>query len=291
MTMFFRPELTKKYAGARRDRSLVGVATYNVRGMLRMVESRPGQMRSSMGEVVSIVDSLRPDILCMQEFASRPDHPRSRFEEALPAYHYKRVRLGEDGNRTGHGWGNAIYSKFPITASGHIDFEGTNNSVLWADIAVAAGRDTVRVFNVHLQTTSIKADDERYITDLDFVGDSTLTRHINRMAGDLKRNYVIRARQAAIVADSIAVSPHPVIVCGDFNDTPASYAYRMVSHGLRDSFREAGRGYGYSYRGFYNLLRIDFVLHSREMECVEYASPSFSNSDHNPVVVKLKMKN
>ncbi len=235
-----------------------------------------------------MVDSLRPDILCIQEFASTPENPASDFEAALPVYYYKRVRYNVAGSEQNYGWGNAVYSKFPITASGHIDFEGTNNSILWADIAIR--RDTVRVFNAHLQTTAIKASDERYIVGGDFVGDSTRTSRVRGIVGRLTRNYVIRAAQADTLAARIASSPHPVIVCGDFNDTPASWAYHRISRGLGDSFREAGQGYGYTYRGFFNLLRIDYMLHSREIECVEYSSPSFDNSDHNPVAVKLRMR-
>lgn len=287
MTMFFRPELTRSYGNDGRDRSLVSVTTYNVRGMMRTPESRPGKLRSNMREVVSIVDSLKPDILCMQEFQSTALHPRSRFEEALPQYTHKRFNLNIKSSDGQRGWGNAIYSRLPITGSGHIDFEDSSNSVLWADIST--GRDTVRVFNVHLQTTSIKADDERYIVEGDFIDDTVRTSHFRKIAGNLTRNAVIRARQADIVADSIAASPYRVVVCGDFNDTPVSYAYRKISRGLRDCFREAGRGYGYTYRGFFNMLRIDYVLHSPSIECVEYASPSFSSSDHNPVAVKIRI--
>jgi endonuclease/exonuclease/phosphatase family metal-dependent hydrolase len=286
VTLFFRPALTQSYTDYSRDRSLIGIVTYNVRGMMRPVEGSPTAMRSSMVEVAAVVDSLRPDILCIQEFASTPDNPASRFEAELPAYNYNRKRYNREGSGSGYGWGNAIYSKYPIAGSGHIDFDGTNNSILWADISV--NRDTVRVFCAHLQTTAIKASDERYIVEGDFVGDETRTSRMKGMLRRLTQNYVIRAAQADTLATRVAASPYPVVVCGDFNDTPASWAYRRISKGLRDSFREAGRGYGPTYRGFFDMLRIDYMLHSPRMTCVWYDSPSFDNSDHNPVAVKLR---
>ncbi len=285
LTMFFRPQFTEVYADHSRDRSLVSVASYNVRGMMREIEG--GKLRSNLDEIVSVIDSLRPDVLCMQEFQSTRRHPRTEFEDALPLYHYNRTRFNIAGSEPQLGWGLAIYSKFPIAASGHIDFEGTSNAILWAD--VVASRDTVRVFNAHLQTTAIKASDERYIVHGQFVADSARTSKVRKMVGMLTQNDIIRAAQADSLARGIAASPYPVVVCGDFNDTPASYTYHKISKRLRDSFREAGSGYGYTYRGFFDLLRIDYVLHSRSLECVEYRSPAFDASDHNPVAVRLKV--
>ncbi len=280
--LFFRPDLTRDYGDVGADRSLVGVMSYNVRGM--MSSSPGGGMRSSMREVAGVVDSLRPDVLCVQEFQATSRNPAGRFEGMIgAAYHYKVKRLGDGGE---YGWGNAIYSKFPIAGSGHLDFEGTNNSILWADVAV--GRDTVRVFCVHLQTTSIKSGDEEYLAGAEFVEDDG--EGVRRIVGKLSRNYVIRAGQAEALAGAIAASPYGVVVCGDFNDTPSSWVYRVVSRGLRDGFREAGQGFGYSYRGFYGLLRIDYVLHSPVFECVDYGSPSFDYSDHNPVFVRLRLR-
>lgn len=288
ITMFFKPQLTEKHTDAAKDRSVVTVVTYNVRGMIQEVDHDAGTFVSSMEDIVSVVDSLRPGILCMQEFQSTRDYPRSRFEAELPLLPYKRVRynIGGEGDL---GWGVAIYSRYPILNSGHIDFEGTSNSIIWADIA--ANRDTVRVFNAHLQTTSITASDHEFIVNMEFVTDSTRSSKMKHMVGKLSNNYIIRAGQAEKLAQSITESPYPVVVCGDFNDTPMSYAYRKINKRLRDSFSEAGSGYGHTYRGFFNLLRIDYVMHSKSIECVDYFSPSFDYSDHNPVTVKLKLSN
>ncbi len=288
VTMFWRPQLTQDHTDRSRDRSLVSIATYNVRGMMREVDHERRKFVSSMDDVISAVDSLGAGILCMQEFQSTRDYPRRHFEEALPQYTHKRVRYNIGGAED-LGWGLAIYSKYPITASGHIDFEGTSNSVIWADIAVQ--RDTVRVFNAHLQTTSITASDHEYIVNMDFVGDSTRTAKVKRIIARMGNNYAIRAGQADTLAANIKTSPYPFVVCGYFNATPVSYAYRNIKKRLRDSFREAGHGYGHTYRGFFNTLRIDYIMHSRTVECVEYASPSFDCSDHNPVVVKMRINN
>jgi endonuclease/exonuclease/phosphatase family metal-dependent hydrolase len=288
VTLFFRPVITQSHTDHSKDRSIFSVATYNVRGMMQSVGGSSSRLRSSIDDVVAVVDSLNPEILCLQEFASTELNPATEFERKMPLYNYHAKRYNNSSSNNNHGWGNAIYSKYPIAATGHIDFDGTNNSILWADIA--AGHDTLRVFCAHLQTTAIKASDERYIVDMDFMGDQTRTSRVKGILGRLTQNYIIRATQADTLASCIASSPHPVIVCGDFNDTPASWAYRRIARGLRDSFREAGRGYGYTYRGFFNLLRIDYMLHSPSLECVEYSSPSFDNSDHNPVSVKLRMR-
>ncbi len=60
----------------------------------------------------------------------------------------------------------------------------------------------------------------------------------------MRHHTVQRNRQADLLTKAIAESPYPVIVCGDFNDTPASYAYRKISRSLQDCFLQAGAGHG-----------------------------------------------
>jgi endonuclease/exonuclease/phosphatase family metal-dependent hydrolase len=287
VTMYFKPSITQSYADTSRDRSLVTVMSYNVHGMSKSVvaDGRTSWI-PMMDSIIAVVDSLRPSILCMQEFQTTHKYPSRYFEDALPYLAYNRVHYNVSTGEN-MGGGMAIYSRYPVARSGHFDLEGSDKSILWADIAVSG--DTVRVFNAHLQTTSITGTDQEFIENMDFVSDSTRTPKLRRMVGKLRDNFVIRAAQADTLARHIDLSPYPVIVCGDFNDTPVSYTYRQIGKGLRDGFREAGSGYGYSYRGFFNLLRIDYILHSKSIECVEYRSPEFDYSDHNPVTARLRL--
>ena len=51
----------------------------------------------------------------------------------------------------------------------------------------------------------------------------------------MRQAYIQRADQVDIIKEDIRLSPYPVIVCGDFNDTPVSYTYKTLSKELRMS--------------------------------------------------------
>ena len=70
----------------------------------------------------------------------------------------------------------------------------------------------------------------------------------------LKRAFIKRAKQADLIKFSIDSSPYPVIVCGDFNDTPASYTKNTIATNLSDAFVESGNGFGRSYIGKFPSL-------------------------------------
>ena len=107
----------------------------------------------------------------------------------------------------------------------------------------------------------------------------------------LKDNFVIRANQAIQVRNLIDTTRYPVIVCGDFNDTPMSFAYNHIAgNNLTDGFRDRGKGYGHSFNGIKGLLRIDFISYDKSFTGLVYDSPHLPWSDHNPIIMKVKLK-
>ena len=78
-----------------------------------------------------------------------------------------------------------------------------------------------------------------------------------------------------------------MILTGDFNDTPISYTYNRLTKKLFDSFKDAGKGIGSTYRGPLLGLRIDFILHSESMKARSYITSEAGFSDHHPVIVKF----
>jgi endonuclease/exonuclease/phosphatase (EEP) superfamily protein YafD len=151
---------------------------------------------------------------------------------------------------------------------------------MYADLDVDG--QIIRIINNHLQTTNINQVGGNPL------GSINQPTKVMRMREMMNENGVIRARQADRIRVMVDESPYPLIVCGDFNDTPASYTYRKIKGDLEDSFLAAGKGYGYTYRYLRKLLRIDYLFYSPGVfRATRYYSPDLEYSDHKPVIVSL----
>ena len=270
--LFWKPQLGRTYGDGISERGSFRVMSYNVRYFY------DAEGESSIDRVADLIDSLKPDVVCFQEFNARLAAQSERFGEIGTRYESARFDLGEEAEPE-----LAVLSRYRIVRSGVVL---APESSVWADLQI--GDDTVRIFNTHLRSTAIKAADTDYIVHHGFIGDTAREMRFRSITGRLRRNGLLRAAQV----DSIvgAMEPAPLrIVCGDFNDTPLSYAYRTMSRGLNDAFSECGSGYSHTYRGFFDMLRIDYILGSPSLKTISYeVSDRIDCSDHYPVVVRYK---
>lgn len=182
-----------------------------------------------------------------------------------------------------------IFSKFPPINSGFIKFSIKNktNGCVWADFNLNG--QTIRVYNVHLQSNSISTATERLAKEGDIQSRETW-RNIKQVIKRYKNAAQRRAKQAEEIAEHIKSSPYPVILCGDLNDTPLSYPYHILSNGFQDSFKEKGQGIGTTYAGSIPALRIDYVFADQKIEILSHKVFKENFSDHYPVVGTLKIK-
>ncbi len=226
----------------------------------------------------------------------------SRFLQSLGAIHLIIVQEGtqytleffRDSFQMSHYFNSSvnsrktyIFSKFPILKKGNIQFESTSNSCIWADINIRG--KTVRVYNLHLQSNKI-SDTANKISAKGNIQEKETWEDIGGMFGRYKEASKKRAKQAEKVAAHIAQCPHPIILGGDFNDTPISYPYHILSKGFQDSFKECGRGIGTTYAGKLPGLRIDYVLADKRFEMINHQVYRENFSDHYPVVGTLLFK-
>ena len=276
VSLFYRPEFRRNYGDERYDRRAFKVMTYNVRGFY----GENGL--SSVGDVLQLIGDHNPDIICLQEFNARLAGQSDEF--ALLDEKYESAVFGRtQAPDSLYGAPLVILSKYRILRSGVVLTPGTS---VWADLLI--GDDTIRVFNNHLRSTAIKAADNEYITNRDFISDTAREVKIRSIVSRLRENSILRAAQVDSIADVIADARARCIVCGDFNDTPMSYVYRTMAGGLNDAFSKSGSGYSHTFRGFFNTLRIDYVLCSDSFDPVSYEVPQVEYSDHLPVVVRLQ---
>ena len=256
LSLFYKLELRRVYSEPnlkpRYDKKALKVMSYNVRSFID--DNRERQLDS----IVKIIKVVNPDILCLQEMGFS-DIADSLLEPLKPMPHsLSRVNLSP-----------AIYSRYPIIKASRMD---TLKNFVWADIVIKKDKnneDTIRVFNNHLHSTAIRRDDSNYIENHEYLEGDSLGK-VHSMVKRLTENNRVRAEQADTLAALVAASPYPVIVCGDFNDTPVSYTYRTVARKLNDPYRKVGRGYSHTYRGFFDMLRIDYIFYSDEFEALSY---------------------
>lgn len=284
ISLFFRPSVSKHYDDG--PTGSITVMSYNVAGFLHRDES--GAKVSSLDSVASFIRNYNPDILCLQEFQSRSAEYKKTVDSLLNMK-YSRVNYSLPFTKNEGGWGVAVYSNYPIISTGSINFPNSNNSSIWVDAVIK--KDTVRIFNCHLQTTSVSESERDYISNQEFIHDAGYREEkVRGIASKLKRNYVTRAEQADSIAPIIHSSPYKLFVCGDFNDTPMSYVYHKIRGNLLDTFAEKGQGFNsHTFRGLFNIFRIDYILHSPEIKALHYSTPDSEYSDHKAVVAGFSL--
>jgi endonuclease/exonuclease/phosphatase family metal-dependent hydrolase len=180
------------------------------------------------------------------------------------------------------------FSKFPIIRKGEIVHPGSSSLSIYTDVLIK--NDTFRIFNNHLQSFRLRRMERSFIEELTASNDKEPMNEVKSLSVSLKKGFVKRALQAQVVKDNINKSPYPVIVLGDFNDTPVSYSYRKIRKGLNDSFLNSGYGAGFTYRGNYPRNRIDYILYDDNLINSYFEIIKVKYSDHYPIIAYFRKK-
>jgi endonuclease/exonuclease/phosphatase family metal-dependent hydrolase len=266
----------------------IKLVSYNVR-LFDRYNPIVGECYRTKNKIFDYLKNENPDIVCFQEFYHQ-DHPtsfvtRDSLAKLLDSkdYHerYKHRLWGRQN------FGVCMLSKYPIIQKGDIIFDNahkSNNYCIYSDIVV--DKDTIRVYNVHLQSIHFQQDDYALFN----VDDPTANDNnsgAKKLLGKIMDAYPIRAKQAELVAKHIAKSPYPVLLCGDFNDTPLSYSYNQFNKLLVDAFRNSSKGVGSTYAGRIPAGRIDFIFHSESFGSYDFKIQSERLSDHYGISCKV----
>lgn len=256
------------------------VMSFNIRVFNRYGWTKEG----SPGDVAAFIKSEAPDIVCLQEFAVN-NRDKNRTEAAIlklfSSWKYHRIWYGPDGSK-GFKQGLAIFSKYPILRYDKLPGGDNDNFTVYADIE--KDNKVVRVFNSHLQSINMSSKENLVFDILKNPTDQEKLRHeMGIFRWHMSKAYKQRAVQAETKRAYIDASPFPVIVCGDFNDTPASFTYRKIKGDLVDAYIDSGNGNGSTYNGNYPFLRIDYIFFDKRLSSNDFKRHKVDMSDHFPI--------
>ena len=236
------------------------IMSYNVR-LFNAYEKKPvGDVAKTMK---AYFETENPDVICFQEY-----YKSNKVDFSLYPYRYEHFKTPKMK------LGNAIFSKYPLINKGSFDFKNTGNNTIYAD--VVKGEDTLRVYSVHLQSIGI-------LPEVQFLQDEDNTKLRNKFVSAFEK----QQSQINAIQSHKQKTKNPVIICGDFNNTPFSYSYRKMKGTMRDAFKERGNGLGTTFLFDRFPLRIDYILTSEELDVVSFKTLKNTFSDHYAIRATL----
>ena len=255
------------------------VISYNVgRFALQDQEAGIDSRAECVDSVFRFLKSQDADIICLQEFrVPDADKLKSYVNSYMKGYNAEYYMFPTHNGA----FGNVTLSRLPVKGKGKIKFDESANLAIYSDYEYAG--EKFRVYNCHFESYNVSVSGlMRGLVQRDSVLIST--------TGDkMKRSITRRPKQVDKVFEHIEQCPIESFVCGDFNDNPMSYTYYRMTRGRKDTFKEAGNGFGASFATIWPMLRIDYILCPEKYSPLSHKTPRVPYSDHYPVVSQIAL--
>lgn len=255
----------------------IRIISYNVKYFMGTTDF---PNKENADHILNFLRNNDADIICLQEVRLNKRQIFDVKDTKLPMANHMQLA------HNSHAGGPLTMTRFPISYMGEIRFKNSGNMIIYTDI-IMNNQDTVRVYNCHLQSYRLKNAEINSIDSINFENHSKSKEKILQLSVKFKDALVKRAEQAATLREHISQSPYPVIVCGDFNDTPVSFTYHTVKGDLEDSFTQSGTGTANTYNGKLPSFRIDYILYSPKFTSYNFEVYTLNHSDHFPISCDL----
>lgn len=274
-----------KAAKQTEDTNKLNLLTYNVRLFNYYQWDKD---TSTWQKIINFVHDQKPDVVCFQEFITLPgtNHDLENLKKRMAPLSFSHVYYS-DRVPGKINFGMATFSRYPIIEKETLKFEETLNGAISSDVVI--GKDTVRIYNCHLQSIRLRKDYNDLLDSLIFNYSEKQLDELKDISHRMRQAFKQRGKQVNIMTEHMQKSPYPVIVCGDFNDTPVSYSYYKLSKNMKDCYIESGSGLSTTFRGNFPYIRIDYVLYSPFFTSNYYDVKKVTWSDHYPVIARFSL--
>jgi endonuclease/exonuclease/phosphatase family metal-dependent hydrolase len=265
------------------------IMSFNVR-LFDLYQWKTKQKYKTRSRIFRLIKEQNPDVMCFQEYYSNPEKGfdvRDTMNHLdLLNYNFVASFKSLEGLKE---WGMAIFCRYPLFNKQRVPFANSiNNYFQYADFR--KGNDTIRVFNIHFESLHFGQEDYLFMNDIgnQYTEKENIIEKGQRIFMKIGNAFTRRAEQVETVRRYVASSPYPVVLCGDFNDTPASFVYNRLTSELKDSFCECGSGLSGTYPNLFFPMRIDYILHSIDsFRAFRYNVINEDLSDHLPITATL----
>lgn len=275
------PGLQKSFStkNTNSDEGNVKIMTYNI-AMFRSITDNAKSAELVEKDIVEMINSQNPDVVCLQESGRWNDDKAGKFCEKINCkyFFFDNSDIGTE----------IIFSKYPLEDD---DFTDAFNKINYGVAKLVKGGSVGKFYVecVHLKSFMINDDEIAYVTDAkNYIENSETVG--KSLVKKLILGFENRTSESKFIVDNLPDRDNPLIICGDFNDTPLSYTYHKMSKtGMSDAFLKAGNGIGKTYCGRLPLLRIDYLWTNDLIVPMTFEVLKFKQSDHYPVVMSFNV--
>ena len=242
-------------------------------------------------QMFELINQINPDVVCFQEMVAGDSLSKcinniAEFPNkiGLKNFYYSFNPMFDFDTK--HHFGIIIFSKYPIIKKETVTLNPYNYNSTFQYIDIVKNNDTFRVVNIHLQTLRLSEHNRIYLNHPSMSDENDIIESKNILS-KYKIGIVNRHMQSDFIKKNLSESPYPVILCGDFNDVPNSYAYNTIGEGMLNAFTEKGFGVGATFDGISPALRIDNIFVDKHFEVLQYKRIEKKLSDHFPIISDL----
>jgi endonuclease/exonuclease/phosphatase family metal-dependent hydrolase len=267
----------------RKPENALRILDWNVQSFNGLSGSKVAK-KLAPNELSSSVLKYEPDVICMQEFNTAENADNiALFKKQYPYHFFSRDYQRDSGRYLS---GCIIFSKYPMIDTGRVKYP-VAESLIYTDIV--KGPDTIRIFTTHLQSFKFNPEDYDNMEKIAGQEDKNFSA-ARRLGRKMRLAFARRGIQANMVREAIDKSPYPVIICGDFNDVPNSYAYFRIKGDKQDAFLRKGFAIGRTFLALAPTLRIDYILADKNFEIRQFDLVDENLSDHLMLISDILVK-
>ena len=263
------------------------IISYNVHNFGE--QKKDDKSANTKQEIISFLLDQDADIVCLQEYHSSSNklyEPLKEIRDTLGAqsYYYESYFNPRYNQLSGL----VIFSKYKAVNKGKLKFTGSRSFGIFTDVIIDG--DTVRVFNIHLASIELQPEDLDFVVNPEVENSERFRSQIHEIYNKLMQAFKLREKQLEHIIIELEICRYPIILGGDFNDTPSSWVYDQLTDYLDDTYIKKGSGISRTYAGPLPLLRIDYILISDIFKTKNFTRHSLDKSDHYPISAILKSR-